>query len=128
MKKVILIVVFSVYWVVVFAQELIEPTLKVSFTESRGNFLVLTSFDKIGKSNITIDYVTTLRQELNDSKKNSSEQQKQIDDQKREIDELKRANAIQQRELDDQKKNVESLKRNLTGLTRKVEDLQRKVK
>lgn len=128
MKKVILIVALLVCSVFVFAQELIDPTLKIPFSESRGNFLVLTSFDKIGKSDITIDYVTTLRQELNDSKKNSLEQKQQINDQKREIDELKKTNATQQRELDDQKKNIESLKRSITELTRKVEDLQRKVK
>jgi septal ring factor EnvC (AmiA/AmiB activator) len=93
--------------VIVFAQELINPTVKIPFTESSGNFLVLTSFNKIGKSEITIDYVKNLRQELNDSKKLISEQQKLINEQKR---------------------SIEYLKKSINDLTRKIEDLQKKVK
>ena len=107
MKRIFLAILFSVFSVIVFAQELINPTVKIPFTESSGNFLVLTSFDKIGKSEITIDYVKNLRQELNDSKKLISEQQKLINEQKR---------------------SIEDLKKSINDLTRKIEDLRKKVK
>ena len=114
MQKNFLTLLFSVFTLAVFAQELKNPTMKAPFSESSGNFLVLTSFDKIGKSEITIDYVKSLKQELTDSKKLISEQQKQLNEQKKEIDEFKKIVLTLQRQLDEQK--------------RKIEDLQRKVK
>ena len=114
MQRKFLAFLFSIITVMSFAQELKNPTMKAPFTESSGNVLVLTPFDKIGKSEITVDYVKSLRQELNDSKKLISEQQKLINEQKKEVDEMKKLIAILQRQLDEQK--------------RKIEDLQRKVK
>ena len=114
MKKLSLIIAFSICSVVVFSQELKNPTMKAPFTESSGNFLVLTPFDKIGKSEITIDYVKSLRQELNDSQKLILEQQKLINEQRKGVDELKNLVSTLQKQLDEQK--------------RKIEDLQRKVK
>ena len=120
MRKIFLIILCSVFSVATFAQELKNPTMKTSFTESSGNFLVLTSFDKIGKSEITIDYVKSLRQELTDSKKNILELQKLTAEQKKEIEEVKRINSTQQRQLDEQKRTIEELKKTVNDLARKV--------
>ena len=98
---------FSILPIISFSQELKNPTMRAPFTENSGNFLVLTPFDKIGKSDITIDYVKNLQRELNEYKKLISEQQKQ---------------------LNEQKKNIESLEKSVYQLTRKVEELTRKVK
>ena len=114
MKNIFLAILFSVFAVAVFAQELKNPTMKAPFVETDGNFLVLTSFNKIGKSEFTINDVKNLRQELNDSKKLISEQQKLINEQKKETGELKKLVSTLQRQLDEQK--------------RKIEELQRKVK
>jgi septal ring factor EnvC (AmiA/AmiB activator) len=121
MKKLFLMILFSTFTVVISAQELVEPTMKAPFTESRGNFLVLTNFDKIGKSEFTIEDVKNMRQELNDSKKLISEQQKLISDQRRAIDDLKKGVSSLER-------NVSTLERQLDDQKRKIEDLQRKVK
>jgi peptidoglycan hydrolase CwlO-like protein len=121
MKKLFLTIIISIFSVVVFSQALENPTLRAPFTESTGNFLVLTPFDKIGKSGITISYVNDLRQELDEAKKVNSQQQEQLNETKRTISE-------QQRQLNDQKKELEELKNSVRQLTRKVEDLQRKVK
>ena len=121
MKNLFLIIVFLVSSTVVFAQELKDPILKAPFTESSGNFLVLTTFDKIGKSDITIDYVKNLRQELNDSKK-------LISDQKQKLDENKKTISEQQKQIDAQKKELEEMKKTINQLAKKVEDLERKVK
>ncbi|MDR2970491.1 MAG: hypothetical protein LBU83_00980 [Bacteroidales bacterium] len=121
MKNLLIIIVFLVSSTIVFAQELKDPTLKAPFTESSGNFLVLTSFDKIGKSDITIDYIKNLRQELNDSKKTISEQKQQLNENKKTISE-------QQKQINEQKKELEELKKSITQLARKVEDLEKKVK
>jgi septal ring factor EnvC (AmiA/AmiB activator) len=81
--------------------------MKAPFSESSGNFLVLTAFDKIGKSDITIDYIKNLQRELNESKKLILEQQKQLKEQEKEID---------------------NLKKSVNQLTKNVQELQRKVK
>ncbi|MDL2254701.1 hypothetical protein LJB78_00265 [Bacteroidales bacterium OttesenSCG-928-J16] len=129
MKQLFLIVAISFCSIAaVSAQELKDPTMKAPFTERSGNFLVLTTFDKIGKSEITIDYVQRMRQELDDSKKQLAEQEKLNNEQKREIDDLKKDNSLQKRALDDQKKETTDLKRTVNDLVRKVEELQRKVK
>ena len=120
MKKTVLTILFSIFAIAAFSQELKEPTMKAPFTESSGNFLVLTIFDKIGKSEITIDYVKKLREELNDSKKLISELQKFNSDQKKEIEEAKRTNSNQQKQLDEQKRAIEDLKRKVDELARKV--------
>ena len=121
MKKLFLIIVFSFFSIIAFAQELKDPTFRAPFTESSGSFLVLTYSDKIGKSDISIDYVKNLRQELNDSKKKITEQEKQLKDATRTISE-------QQKQINDQKRELEELKKSISQLTRQVEDLQRKVK
>lgn len=121
MRNLFLIIVFSVSSIIAFAQELKDPTFKTPFTESRGNFLVLTTFDKIGKSDITIDYVKNLQQELSDYKKLIIEQQKHLNDVNKTISE-------QQKQLNEHKKEIDELKKSLSQLTRQVEDLQRKVK
>ena len=107
MKKSLLILIFPFFAVATFSQELKDPTMRAPFTESSGNFLVLTTFDKIGKSDITIDYIKNLQRDLNESKKLISEQQKQ---------------------LKEQEKQINDLKKSIDKLTRNVEELQRKVK
>ncbi|MDR0233042.1 MAG: DUF3450 domain-containing protein [Dysgonamonadaceae bacterium] len=114
MRRTFLVILFSAFTVVIFAQELKNPTMRAPFSEDKGNFLVLTPFDKIGKSEITIDYIINLRKELDNSKKLISEQQKLIDEQKRSIENLKRS--------------MEDSKKSMNALERKVDDLQRKVK
>jgi len=121
MKKLFLIILFSVSSIIVFAQELKNPTFRPSFTESSGAFLVLTTFDKIGKSDITIDYVKSLRQELNDSKRFISDQKQQLDENKKTISE-------QQKQINAQKKELEEMKKSINQLAKKIEDLERKVK
>jgi len=121
MKKLFLTITISFFSIIVFAQELKDPTFRAPFTESRGNFLVLTSFDKIGKSDITIDYVKDMRQELSDSKKRITEQEKQLKDAAKTISD-------QQKQLNEQKRELDELKKSLNQLIRQVEDLQRKVK
>jgi peptidoglycan hydrolase CwlO-like protein len=111
MKRLFLLTMFSICSVIVFTQDLKNPTMKAPFTESRGNFLLLTPFDKIGKSEITVDYVTSLRQELNDSKKLVSEQQKLINEQTKEVTEIKKLVSTLQRQLDEQKRKIENLER-----------------
>jgi peptidoglycan hydrolase CwlO-like protein len=111
MKKIFLLTAVLICSVIVFSQELRNPTMKASFTESSGNFLVLTPFDKIGKSEITIDYVKNLRQEINDFKKQISEQQKLINEQKKEVDEMKNLVSTLQRQVDEQKRKIEELAR-----------------
>jgi len=121
MKKQFLLFVFLIPLTFISAQELKDPILRAPFTENSGNFLVLTSFDKIGKSDITIDYVKSLRQELNDCKKSISEQKQQLNEEKKSIYE-------QQKQINEQKKELEELKKSITQLARKVEELERKVK
>ncbi|MCL2512021.1 MAG: hypothetical protein FWF09_08225 [Bacteroidales bacterium] len=135
MKKLFLMIVFSICSMIVYAQELKDPTFRAPFTESSGNFLVLTSFDKIGKSAITIDYVKNLKQEVDDSKRQISDNQKQLKDADRTISDLKkqlkdadRTILDNQKQLNEQKRELENLKRSINQLTRQVEDLQKKVK
>ena len=99
-QKTFLILFFSIFILAAPAQELKDPTLRAPFSESSGNFLVLTVFDKIGKSDITIDDFKKLQRELGDAKK----------------------------QIDEQKRNIENLQKNINELTRKVDDLQRKIK
>ena len=121
MNKLFLLIVFAVSSIIVNAQELKDPTFYAPFAENSGNFLVLTPFNKIGKSEITIDYVKNLQQELNDSKKTVSEQKKELDENKKKISE-------QQKQINEQKKELDELKKLVNQLAKKIEDLERKVK
>lgn len=121
MKKLFLMIGFTVCFVIVLAQELKDPILHAPFTENSGNFLVLTVFDKIGKSEITIDYIKSLRQELNESKKLISDQKQQSNEDKKKISEM-------QKQINDQKKELEEMKKSINQLARRVEELEKKVK
>jgi len=128
MKKLSLIIAFSICSVVGFSQELKNPTMKAPFAENSGNFLVLTPFDKIGKSEITIDFVRSLRQELTDAQKLISDHQKLINDQKKESNEHQKLINEQKKGIDELKNLVSTLQKQLDEQKRKIEELQRKVK
>jgi TolA-binding protein len=92
MKKNFLIALLSIFTATASAQELKDPTLFARFNESSGNFMVLTPFNKIGKSAFTIDDMKDLQRELKNLGKVIAEQQRQLDRQKQEIADLKKAN------------------------------------
>jgi peptidoglycan hydrolase CwlO-like protein len=121
MKKLLLLIAFSLSSIIIFAQELKDPTFRTPFTESSGNFMVLTVFDKIGKSDITIDYIKKMQQEITDSQKQISEQQKQMNDSTKTISE-------QRKQLNEQKREIDDLKNIIRQLKNDIDDLKRKVK
>ena len=132
MKKCILLFVFSIMIMPMFAQDLKNPRLESTNgapSYSSGNYLLFVDPGRyIQISNISVSDLKSLMDDVEKTKRTDTEQQKLLDGQKKEIDELKKLVSTQQRQLDGQGRTIEDLKKNINQLSRNVEELQRKVR
>ena len=105
MKKLLLPIAFLICSFSIFAQDLINPRLKNSFSGS-GKLLVVSSFDEIRRSEFSTSDITDLKNSLKKLEQSLKNQEKEITD-------LKRLVSTHKKTLDEQKRKIDAMERKL---------------
>ena len=108
MKKIFLICLFNLFASAIFAQLLVEPKLKNTFTVSSGNLLVIDTWNEIRKSDISYDDVKKMQKDIASLTKELDKTQKELKEAEREIANLKRE---MDKKHNDLVRQIEELKR-----------------
>ena len=119
MKKGLFVILFLFFLSPIFSQVLKNPVYDRFGTVNYGKLLVVSSFNEIWMSNVSIEDINTIKKELNEAKNTIVEQGKEIERTKKTI-------STQERLIDEQKREIDNMKRTIDRLTRDVDDLKRK--
>jgi peptidoglycan hydrolase CwlO-like protein len=132
MRKIFLTLLFSIFTVAGFTQQVLKgPRIESYYDNSSysyGNYLLfINPGGYISKSNITIDNLENSLKEIETVKEINTAQQRKLDEQEREINNLQNTVNMLTRKEEEMQRKFNDLQRKFDNLQKKLEELQRKI-